>query len=221
MRPYVLLRAAELVAERPAGSTEDVHFTEALAASVIEDTTSVGDVVLDPFAGYGTTLAVATRLGRAAVGVELLAERVEQITARTAGRATVVHGDARTLSELLELHGRPVGSIDLVLTSPPYMTSVDHPENPLTGYTTDDGDYATYLRELGVVFAQVASLLRVGGHAVVNVANLATGDVVTPLAWDVGRVVSEHLSFRGETFLCWDEHPPGHAGDYLLWFQRT
>lgn len=214
MRPYLLLRAAELAAERPAGSTEDVHFTEALAASVIEDTTSVGDVVLDPFAGYGTTLAVATRLGRVAVGVELLADHVEQITARTAGKATVVHGDARNLSELVQ------GPVDLVLTSPPYMTTVGHPENPLTGYATDDGDYATYLRELGDVFAQVASLLRVGGHAVVNVANLATGDVVTPLAWDVGKVVSEHLTFRGETFLCWDEHPPGHTGDYLLWFQR-
>ena len=220
MKPYLLQQAAELAAQRPPGSTEDVHFTEALAASVIEDATSVGDVVLDPFAGYGTTLAVATRLGREAVGVELLAEHVEQITARTAGLATVLHGDARNLLELLELHGRPVGSIDLVLTSPPYMTSVDHPEDPLTGYTTDNGDYVTYLRELGEVFAQVASLLRVGGHAVVNVANLVPGDVVTPLAWDVGRVVSAHLSFRGETFLCWDEHPPGHAGDYLLWFQR-
>lgn len=214
MRPYMLLRAAELVAERPPGSAEDVHFTEALAASVIEDTTAAGDVVLDPFAGYGTTLAVASRLGRVAVGVELLAEHVDLVMARTAGRATVVRGDARRLAELVE------GPVDLVLTSPPYMTAVHHPENPLTGYTTDDGDYATYLREIGAVFAQVAVLLRVGGHAVVNVANLATGDVVTPLAWDVGRVVSQHLSFRGETFLCWDEHPPGHAGDYLLWFRR-
>ena len=218
MKPYLLQRAGELAAERPAGFTDDVHFTEALATSVIEDTTTVDDVVLDPFAGYGTTLAVASRLGREAVGVELLVEHVEQITERATGRVSVVHGDARNLLALL---GRPVGSIDLVLTSPPYMTSVDHPENPLTGYTTDDGDYSTYLRELGEVFAHVASLLRVGGHAVVNVANLVTGDVVTPLAWDVGRVVSAHLSLRGETFLCWDEHPPGHAGDYLLWFQRS
>ena len=222
MKPFLLLRAAELAAERPAGAVEDVHFTEALAASVIEDTTSPGDTVLDPFAGYGTTLAVAARLDRVAVGVELLAERVEMIEARTQGGATVVHGDARHLSQLLDgVLDRPVGSVDLVLTSPPYMTDVHHPENPLTGYTTEDGDYPAYLRELGDVFAQVATLLRVGGHAVLNVANLVTGDVVTPLAWDVGRVVSEHLAFRGETFLCWDEHPPGLAGDYLLWFRRA
>jgi hypothetical protein len=132
--------------------------------------------------------------------------------------AVVVEGDARRLTALLtDVLDAPV---DLVLTSPPYMTRVGHPENPLTGYATDDGHYPSYLREVSAVFAQVAALLRPGGHAVVNVANLATDDVVTPLAWDVGRAVSEHLLFRGETFLCWDRHPPGHAGDYLLWFTK-
>jgi hypothetical protein len=112
------------------------------------------------------------------------------------------------------------GPVDLVLTSPPYMSMVRHPENPLNGYATDDGDYATYLRELGGVFEQLAGLLRPGGHAVVNVANVVTDDHVTPLAWDVGRAVSAHLRFLGETFLCWDRHPPGLTGDYLLWFRR-
>jgi DNA modification methylase len=209
------MHAADLRAQRPPGCTDDVHFTEALARSVIEDVTGVGDVVLDPFAGYGTTLAVASRLGRTAVGVELLPEHVELARARTAGTARVVQGDARRLTELV------AGPVDLVLTSPPYMTAVAHPENPLTGYSTDDGQYSTYLREIGEVFAQVATLLRPGGQAVVNVANLFTGDVVTPLAWDIGREISRHLAFRGETFLCWDEHPPGHAGDYLLWFERV
>jgi DNA modification methylase len=214
MKPFLLLRAADLAAQRPEGEVDDVHFTEALAASVIEDTTKPGDVVLDPFAGYGTTLAVAERMGRDAIGVELLAEHVEHVRARTTGLATVLQGDARRLVELID------GPVDLVLTSPPYMSTVRHPENPLTGYATDDGDYPTYLAELGSVFAQVATLLRPGGHAVVNVANVVTDGHVTPLAWDVGRVVAEHLTFLGETFLCWDEHPPGLAGDYLLWFAR-
>lgn len=222
MRPYLLLRAAELHAQRPAGEVDDVHFTEALAASVVEETTRPGDLVLDPFAGYGTTLAVASRLGRRAVGVEVLADHVDLVRSRAGDGARVVHGDSRHLSTVLA--GDLDGPVDLVLTSPPYMTAVAHPENPLTGYATDDGDYPTYLRELGEVFAQVADLLRPGGHAVVNVANVVTpgpdGDVVTPLAWDVGRAVGAHLAFQGETFLCWDEHPPGLAGDYLLWFRK-
>jgi DNA modification methylase len=218
MKPFLLLRAADLDAQRPRSEVDDVHFTEALAEEVIADTTRPGDLVLDPFAGYGTTLAVAARMGRRAVGVELLDEHVRLVRSRTAGSARVVQGDSRRLADLVD------GPVDLVLTSPPYMTTVAHPENPLTGYATDDGDYGTYLRELGQVFAQVRTLLRPGGHAVVNVANVVTSheghDVVTPLAWDVGRVGSEELTFLGETFLCWDVHPPGLAGDYLLWFTR-
>lgn len=214
MRPYLLLRAADLAVERPVGETDDVHFTEALAAAVIEDASAEGDLVLDPFAGYGTTLAVAHRMGRRALGVELLAEHVAHARSRAPAGPRLVHGDARQLAALVD------GPVDLVLTSPPYMTDVGHPENPLTGYATDDGDYPTYLREIGEVFAQVAGLLRPGGHAVVNVANVVTGDHVTTLAWDVGRTIAQHLTFLGETFLCWDEHPPGLVGDYLLWFGR-
>jgi DNA modification methylase len=222
VQPFLLMHAAELRAQRPVGEVDDVHFTEALAASVVEETTQPGDLVLDPFAGYGTTLAVAARLGRRAVGVEVLTDHVELVRRRAGERARVVNGDSRRLSTLLA--GELDGPVDLVLTSPPYMTAVAHPENPLTGYATDDGDYPTYLRELGEVFAQVADLVRPGGHVVVNVANVVApgpkGDVVTPLAWDVGRVVGGHLAFQGETFLCWDEHPPGLAGDYLLWFRK-
>nr|MDQ3308155.1 site-specific DNA-methyltransferase [Actinomycetota bacterium] len=85
---------------------------------------------------------------------------------------------------------------------------------------TRDGDYTTYLREIGSVFRQVAALLRPGGHAVVNVANTIANDVMTPLAWDVARVVAEHLVLRQESFVCWDQQPPGITGDYCLVFQR-
>jgi DNA modification methylase len=169
---------------------------------------------LDPFAGYGTTLMVAERMGRKAIGVELLPERVDLIRSRLVGDAEVVTGDARDLATLVS------GPIDLCLTSPPYMTATDHPENPLTAYQTLDGDYATYLADLGRVFGQVAALLRPGGHAVVNVANLPDGSTVTPLAWDVARVIADRLHFRYEVFLCWDHQPDGLGGDYCLVFQR-
>lgn len=211
-----MLRTADLVAQRPHGNVDDIHFTEALAESVILHTTDPDDVVLDPFAGYGTTLVVAARLGRRAIGVELVSEHVEIARSRIGGDARLVQGDARELATLVD------GPVDLVFTSPPYMPSVDHPENPLTGYTSDDGDYRTYLRELGSVFAQAATLLRPGGHLVVNVANpVAPDGRVTPLVSDIGQVIGEHLTLLGTTSLHWDEPPAGLAGDYLLWFSTA
>lgn len=203
------------MAERPEGTADDIHFTEALAASVIGYASQPGDLVLDPFAGYGTTVTVAERMGRRAIGIELVPQHLEIARRRTAGGGRLILGDARELSRLVD---EPV---DLVLTSPPYMPSRDHPQNPLAGYATDDGDYAVYLRELGSIFGQVAVLLRPGGRLVVNVANVvATDGSVTPLASDLAAVIDEQVPLLGVTTLVWDEPPAGLDGDYLLWFAR-
>ncbi len=209
----IVLRSADLAAERPEGTADDVHFTEALAASVIGHASQPGDLVLDPFAGYGTTVAVAARMGRRAIGIELLPEHLEIARARCSDEARLILGDARVVSQLVR---EPV---DLVLTSPPYMAGKDHPQNPLTGYVTEDGDYGVYLRELGAIFGQIAGLLRPAGQLVVNVANVVSPDgTVTPLASDMAEVIDRHVPLLGVTTLRWDEPPAGIDGDYLLWF---
>jgi DNA modification methylase len=214
MKPWLELKIADLEDQRPAESDGDVHFVESLVEAVLEEYSSPTDIVLDPFAGFGTTLVVAERMGRRAIGVELLEAHANTIRGRLAGHAQVITGDARRLTSLVR------GPVDLCLTSPPYMTAVDHPENPLNAYQTMDGDYERYLAEIGDIFRQVAELLRPGGHAVINVANLRTQSTITPLAWDVARAVSHHLTLRDESFLCWDRQPAGISGDYCLVFQR-
>ncbi len=216
MTAPIILRAADLVAERPEGTADDIHFTEALAESVIGYASQPGDLVLDPFAGYGTTVVVAERMGRRGIGIELIPEHLEIARHRLGGRGRLILGDARELSRLVD------GPVDLVLTSPPYMPAVDHPQNPLTGYETDDGDYAVYLRELGADLRPGrALLLRPGGQLVLNVANvIATDGSVTPLASDLAGVIDEHVPLMGVTTLEWDEPPAGLDGDYLLWFAQ-
>ena len=197
--------------DRPEAYGEDVHFSEELVETFVAELTRPGDVVLDPFLGFGTTVAVAERYGRRGVGCEILPERVEYVRARCP-TATVIAGDSRRLSELLS------DPVSLVVTSPPYMTAIDHPENPLSGYRTNDGDYATYLVELQEVFAQVAQLMAPDGRVVVNVANIRLGDHVTWLAFDVARVLSDVLTLERDIVLCWPDPVPHFTNEYCLVF---
>jgi DNA modification methylase len=209
------MSADDLRAERVDSGSEDVHFTRAYVRGVLEEYSARGDVVLDPFAGYGTTLLVSEQLGRTPIGIELLPERAALIRTRLGSQAQVVAGDARELDRF------GLGPVDLCLTSPPYMNAVDHPQNPLTAYTTPDGEYSTYLAELLDVFLAVKRHLRWGGYLVINAANIRTGDVVTPLAWDIAHALRPHLTFRGETYLRWDRPLETVSGDYSLVFQKV
>ena len=57
---------------------------EAVLERIVKVATNPGDTVLDPFAGSGTTLAVAKKLGRKSVGVELSEQYAEGMKERLA-----------------------------------------------------------------------------------------------------------------------------------------
>ncbi len=55
---------------------------EAVLERIVRASSNPGDLVLDPFAGSGTTLATARRLGRRYLGIELSAEYAEAVRER-------------------------------------------------------------------------------------------------------------------------------------------
>lgn len=193
---------------------EDVRYPPQLVEHFLTEYTEPGDLVLDPFAGFGTTAVVAERMGRQAICVELLPERAAFIRARVSGAAEVITGDARDLADLM------LEPVDFVMTSPPYMTRNDHPQDPMTGYRSLNADYDRYLGDLREVFAQVAELLKPGRHTVINVANLLHSGVSTNLAWNVKAAVSQVLSFEREVRLLSDDHPAHITDEYCLIFRR-
>lgn len=210
------------LAERPPGADEDVHMLPAVVDHVIERCSEPGDLVFDPFAGFGTTLDRAVALGRKALGIELLSERVEYVQKRVP-RARVLQGDARELITVIRESGWqvPDASVALIITSPPYMTREHQDADPLTGYREFDIGYGRYLAQLGTVAAQCARLLAPGGFAVWNVADIHHMGCTTHLIADCAHVLEQHLTPAGLTKVRWDRYPHDLIDDALLVFERT
>jgi hypothetical protein len=163
-----------------------ISFTPTFAERLLVEFTEPGDVVVDPFVGYGTTMVVADRIGRRGIGVELLAERVGHVRSLVARPADVHVADARDLKTL----GLP--RCDASLSSPPYMTRSAHPEDPLDGYRTHfvgDGGYERHVRDLAAIYAAVGELVVPGGPVLIDVATLAVDGEVTDLAGDLAAAI--------------------------------
>ena len=106
---------------------DDVRYPESLVEFFLEQFTQKGYVVFDPFAGYGTTLLVAERMGRVPFGVEINQDRVNFARSKLSNPENLIRGDARVLANI------DLPEIDFSIASPPYMSRDDHPEFPFAG----------------------------------------------------------------------------------------
>ena len=109
-------------------------------------------------------------------------------------------------------------AIDFSITSPPYMTKDNHPEDPFTGYQAKGKGYGQYLRDIHNIYQQLGKHMKPTGKIVVEVANIKQDDQVTTLAWDIGQEISQVLHFDGEVIVCWDKYGYGYDHSYFLVF---
>ena len=78
-------RPKDVVSFKKLSSSQMIHPTEkpvGLLASLITSVTKPGDLILDPFAGSGSTLVAAKKAGRRFVGIELDDEYFEKAQRR-------------------------------------------------------------------------------------------------------------------------------------------
>ncbi len=198
-------------------------FPEMLVSRLIEAFSSPRDLVLDPFAGSGSTLMAAYKLGRASIGMEisrdyvmLFENRLKQMDLENSSNKNnspehspvIINDDASSLEKYVNPE-----SVSLCVTSPPYWNilgqkrSADQKELRNYGNLKNDlsliEDYQDFIRALGDIFQQVYRGLNNGGYAVINVMDIRKGPVFYPFHMDL----SSELTRRGyllDDIIIWD-----------------
>ena len=188
---------------------DDVRLAESFIEHVLDRFSVAGERVLDPFAGFGTVLAVAERMDREAWGVEIDPARAQYARTLLRRPERLLTGDARALASMA------LPEFDLAVVSPPYMCRGDS-EDPLSGYAAPGRGYDAYLSDLVSVFGGVGGRVKAGGRIIVEVSNLKRNGWVTTLAWDLGLRLAKAFQFEGEIVVAWDHYGYGYDHSYCL-----
>jgi site-specific DNA-methyltransferase (adenine-specific) len=182
-------------------------FPEEIPRRLIKMFSFVGETVLDPFAGTGTTARVAVELGRNAICVEqnpLYAERMVANLNGDRDKVLVEVGDCRDLSSI------PDGGIDLVVTSPPYWNKADYGGNG-NNLGSIQG-YQEFLRQMRGVFVEAMRVLKPGRKICIVTANVNQhtdfGLLTFPLASDFTNLLRE-TGFVMITEVIWNKDGTG------------
>ena len=163
------------------------NFAPQIARNVIEMYSEAGQWVLDPMVGGGTTLVEARLLGRNAMGVDInpaaveLAEKALRFKHHPATQQTVRAGDARDLSFVAD------GSIDLVVTHPPYMNIIRYSEGRIAEDLSNIGSLPRFCDAMEQVAGELLRVLRPDGHCAILIGDTRRGRHFVPLAFNVLR----------------------------------
>ncbi len=151
--------------------------------NVILRYSEVGDVVLDQFAGGGTTLVEAKLLGRNILGVDINPESVELCREKTcfeypnAGNVAIRQGDARDLDFVLD------ESVDLICTHPPYADIINYSEDiegDLSRLKVQD-----FLQEMESVANECFRVLKSGKFCAILMGDTRKKGCVIPMSFEV------------------------------------
>jgi adenine-specific DNA methylase len=174
-------------------------------------------LILDCFAGSGTTLISGLRKEKNVIGFDLNQGYKDLFIKRATNSYNfslygmsdryLIH-DSRFLSQKLEEE-----SVDLCITSPPYWDilnqkrSADYKTNINYSDSADDlgniDNYCAFLDNLKLVFAEVYKVLKFKSYFIVNVMDLRKKDKFFSLHSDASNIAKQ-VGFSLEDIIIWD-----------------
>ena len=162
-----------------------------------------GDLVLDQFAGGGTTLVEAKLLNRNIIGVDVNPTALERCREKTAfeypnsGQVYIKNGDARNLDFI------PDKNIDFVCTHPPYADIIHYSEdieNDLSNFKVKD-----FLAEMRAVASEAYRVLKKDCFCAILMGDTRMKGHVVPMSFEVMKIF-EGIGFKAKEIIIKEQH---------------
>ncbi len=192
--------------------------------------TRQGELVLDPFAGLGTTLIEARRIGRHAIGVELNAavadaarERIETQENPYAVQTALLQGDSACLETAQRVQSQMkewgFEQAQLLILHPPYHNIIPFSDDPRD--LSNAPTLEAFLQQFERVIHHFAPLLATGRFLTLVIGDTYTQGEWVPLGFHTMEVVRK-LGFRLKSICVKDFHETrGKRGQRSLWRYRA
>lgn len=160
-------------------------------------------LVLDQFAGGGTTLVEAKLLNRNIVGIDVNPEALKRCREKcdfereNCGKVYIKKGDARNLDML------PDESVDLICTHPPYANIIQYSEdleNDLSRLKVPN-----FLDEMKSVADESYRVLKKGKYCAVLMGDTRQKGHIIPMSFDVMRIF-QNAGFKLKELIIKEQH---------------
>ena len=163
-----------------------------------------GDLILDQFAGGGTTLVEAKLLNRNIIGVDIndvalnrCREKIDFEYDGVNGNVYIHKGDARNLDFILD------NSIDLICTHPPYANIIQYSDNI-------DGDLSRlkvkkFIEEMRIVAAESYRVLKKDKFCAILMGDTREKGHMIPMSFDVMSIF-ENAGFKLKELIIKEQH---------------
>ncbi len=162
-----------------------------------------GDLVLDQFAGGGTTMIEAKLLGRNIIGVDINPEALERCRIKTnfkydnAGKVYIHKGDARNLDFV------PDNTIDFICTHPLYANIIKYSEDIAEDLSHLKG--SDFLEEMKKVAAESYRVLKKDNFCAILMGDTRQKGHVVPMSFDVMKIF-EAAGFKLKEIIIKEQH---------------